>query len=279
VATHYSDYDPATTEMCERVLVTLLGDIGPWSNWVTLVGGLAPRYIVGALPPGVQHVGTNDIDVVLQVALDDVEAEAYTTLATNLRRARFTPGESSYQWMRKIDEYEIVLEFLCDTDRVEAGRIFKPKDQKAGSALGAVNVPGASLAIADASVHQLSAERIGGGRSAVELRVTNLLPFIVLKTRAFQDRHEPKDVYDLVFCLIQHLDGPSGAAAACETSPVRRNERVEAALALLGERFASVETDGPHAYAAFLAERGDEEQVARFRQDAYAAVTQFLERM
>lgn len=278
MASHYSDYDPATTQMCERVLVTLLGDIGPWSKWVTLVGGLAPRYIVGALPRGVQHVGTNDIDVVLQIALSDIEAEGYRTLATNLGKAGFTPGESSYQWMRKIEQYEIVLEFLCDTDRVEPGRIFKPKDQKAGSGLGAVNIPGASLAIADAKIHRLKAERVDGGSSEVELRVTNLLPFIVLKIQAFQDRHEPKDVYDLVFCLIQHSDGPRGAARTCATSPVRHDKRVEAALALLGERFVSVDTDGPYGYAAFLGE-GDDEQANRLRQDAYAAVSQFRDNL
>ncbi len=27
---HRSEYDIAATERCERVLVTLLGDLGPW---------------------------------------------------------------------------------------------------------------------------------------------------------------------------------------------------------------------------------------------------------
>ena len=56
---HYSDYDEATTTRCERALVTLLGDIGPWDERVYLAGGLAPRYIVGSLPEGARpHVGT-----------------------------------------------------------------------------------------------------------------------------------------------------------------------------------------------------------------------------
>ena len=49
---HDTDYDQVTTARCERALVTLLGDIGPWSERVYLVGGLAPRYIVGSLPRG-----------------------------------------------------------------------------------------------------------------------------------------------------------------------------------------------------------------------------------
>jgi len=41
---HHTDYDEFTTTRCERALVTLLGDIGPWSQRVYLAGGLAPRY-------------------------------------------------------------------------------------------------------------------------------------------------------------------------------------------------------------------------------------------
>ncbi len=47
---HHTDYDEFTTTRCERALVTLLGDIGPWSQRVYLAGGLAPRYdLVSAL--------------------------------------------------------------------------------------------------------------------------------------------------------------------------------------------------------------------------------------
>ncbi len=46
---HRSDYDGPAAERCERALVTLIGDIGPWSDRVALVGGLAPRYIVNSI--------------------------------------------------------------------------------------------------------------------------------------------------------------------------------------------------------------------------------------
>ncbi len=68
---HHSDYDDVTTARCERALVTLLGDIGPWSERVYLVGGLAPRYIVGSLPEGGRpHVGTTDVDLVIALAVE-----------------------------------------------------------------------------------------------------------------------------------------------------------------------------------------------------------------
>jgi hypothetical protein len=279
VASHYSQYDARTTEWCERVLVTLIGDLGPWRERLTLVGGLAPRYIVGELPLGVHHVGTNDVDVVLELFLEPNEWEAYKTLETNIRKAGFEPGESSFQWVRKVDGIEVILEFICETDAVPAGRIFKPKGQQAGNALGAVNIRAASLATRDAAVHSIKAERIGGGLSEVKLRVTNLLPFVVLKINAFQERHEGKDAYDFIFCLLHHRDGPTGAAKACKTSPARKEPATVAGLELVRSRFDSPEHDGPHGYAQFLADRDDEDAKARYRREAHAVVNEFLDEL
>ena len=87
---HYSAYDEVTTARCERALVTLLGDIGPWSERIYLAGGLAPRYIVGSLPEGARpHVGTTDVDLVIGLALGDESPEAYRTLENNLKKAGF----------------------------------------------------------------------------------------------------------------------------------------------------------------------------------------------
>ena len=47
---HRTAYDLYATDRCERVLLTLLGDVGPWSERIYLAGGLAPRYLVGRLP-------------------------------------------------------------------------------------------------------------------------------------------------------------------------------------------------------------------------------------
>lgn len=82
---HQSDYNAEVTTLCEQTLVTLIGDIGPWSERIYLVGGLAPRYIVGALPEGVStHVGTTDVDLVIGLAIDHDAPETYETLQRNL---------------------------------------------------------------------------------------------------------------------------------------------------------------------------------------------------
>ncbi len=273
-----SDYTVAATERCERVLVTVLGNIGPWCDCIYLAGGLAPRYLVGELPEGVRpHVGTTDVDLVIALSVTGGDVEAYKTLEGNLKGAGFKQdSEASFRWKREVDSVTVLVEFLCETDQVAEGRIFKPK-QGLGSNLSAFNVSGAHLASRDFLSIEVEAERLGGGgRSKVTVQVANLLPYIVLKINAFQDRHENKDTYDLIFCLRNYRDEPEATGRQLAKSPVSGDAQVTEALALLEERFRTIANDGPIAYAAFLAEEEEEQGRDTLRREAVAVVRQFL---
>ncbi|CAN5909495.1 hypothetical protein BH23ACT10_BH23ACT10_20760 [soil metagenome] len=271
---HHSDYDTAATDRCERVLVTLLGDLGPWRERIYLVGGLAPRYLVGALPAGARpHVGTTDVDLVIGVALGDDTPETYRTLHHNLKASGFRQTTPSFAWTRKVDGDTVVVEFLCETDQVDPGDIFRPREET-GSKMAAFNVTGAMLARDDYVEVDVHGERIDdGGRSRATVRVANVLPLVVMKIFAFQDRHANKDAYDLVFTLFNADGGPRAAGQRAAASPVAGHEQTAAALGLLGERFADIDLDGPHAYATFLT---DTDARARLRQEAVATVRAFL---
>jgi predicted nucleotidyltransferase len=273
---HHSDYDEVTTARCERALVTLLGDIGPWGARVYLAGGLAPRYIVGSLTEGARpHVGTTDVDLVIGLAVGDESPEAYRTLENNLKKGGFT-AETSFRWKKSVEGVTVTVEFLCETDQVEPGKIYKPKGEGTGSGLAAFNVRGAQLVTRDYLEREIEADRLDdGGRSRVTVRVANILSYTVLKILAFQDRHENKDSYDLVYCLLNFGEGPDDAGRAAVQSEIRQDSQVEDALRLLAERFQTVDHDGPRAYAAFLSE-GDAEAEARLRQEAVAVVREFL---
>jgi hypothetical protein len=276
----YTDYDAATTERCERALVTLLGDLGPWRERIYLVGGLAPRYIVGQLPAGAPaHVGTTDVDLVIGLALGGASPETYRTLQSNLEKSDFKKLDSSFRWGRSVEGVSVLVEFLCETDEVADGRIFMPKGEHTGNKLGALNIRGAQLVRRDFIECELSGDRLdGGGFSRVDVRVANLLPYVVLKIFAFHDRHENKDAYDLIFTLLNKDDDPRAAGISAASSPIVSEQLAVEALSLLEERFADASQDGPSAYGLFLSpiEEGDEEERARFRQESIAIVREFL---
>jgi len=275
---HQSDYDEETTARCERALLTLLGDVGPWRERIYLAGGLAPRYLIGQLPEGARaHVGTVDVDLIIGLALGDEAPETYRTLQNNLERAGFQQREPSFRWARDVEGVTVLVEFLCETDQVAPGRIFQPKGEAMGSRLGAFNVRGAQLVREDFIERAIEGDRLdGNGRSRATVRVANILPYSVLKIFAFQDRHENKDAYDLVFTMLNHEGGPRAAGRTAAASPVARHPQVTEAAGLLEERFRDAGRDGPSAYASFLAMPEDESEKARLRQEAVASVREFL---
>lgn len=266
-----------TALRAERALVTLLGDIGPWSEHLYLVGGMVPRYLIAELPDGVApHVGTLDVDLVLQVALDDPSFEAYRTLEQNLRGAGFSQVQPSFQWRRDVDGVAVAVEFICDTNVVEPGRILRRPDEGAGGGFAALNVRGANLVALDYFEKSLEAERVDGGISRVTLRVAGLLPYVTLKIFAFQDRHADKDAYDLMFCVRNFPGGPSAAADHARSSAARGEPIVDEALVLLAERFESADHDGPVGYGRFLG-AGDRSREAQLRNEAVAVISLFVD--
>jgi hypothetical protein len=276
---HFSDYGHVTTDRCERALLTLLGDVGPWRERIYLAGGLAPRYLTGNLPEGAPvHVGTTDVDVIIGLAVADEAPETYRTLQNNLEKASFRLQEPSFRWAREVDGVSVLIEFLCETDQVQPGRIFRPRGEYTGSKMGAFNVRAAQLARHDYVEREIRGERLdNGGQSAVTLRVANVLPYTVLKIFSFQDRHANKDAYDLIFTLLNQDAGPRVAGAAAATSPVAGHPQVSEALILLAERFADIAQDGPAAYAAFLASPDDQDENNRLRREAVATSRAFLD--
>jgi len=157
---HQSAYDDVTTGRCERALVTLLGDIGPWGERIYLVGGWrrgtsSERFREESRRTLVRQTWTCD-----RPCPRRRQSETYRTLANNLKTSGFT-AEMSFRWKRSVDGVAVTVEFLCETDEVEPGKIFRPRAD-AGSALGAFNVRGAQLVTRDYLSRAVEADRLDG---------------------------------------------------------------------------------------------------------------------
>lgn len=287
-----SGYSDDYSEFCERTLVTLLRRLGPWKRGIYLVGGLVPMYLIG--PSSEQeeregYMGTQDVDIVLDVAMFG-EIGAYKRLEQNLRDAGFkrvtkrteedevTPEH--WRWSREVaPNMIVVVDLLQDAEPDQGGRVRSLPQEKRLSALG---IPGAHLAIQDYVTVTLKAELLDGGGVAEEsIRVANIVPFVVLKTLAYDDRGEPKDANDLIYCLQYYKDGPASVAKAFVESMQESPDEplIPQAVETLRRRFATDDAtageqkDGPVSYARF------QDDPARFDQNRLAAtavVEQFL---
>jgi hypothetical protein len=233
-------YTPQALEACEKALRTILTKIGPWGGRIFLIGGMTPRYLIGNAPVDVkEHIGTTDLDIVVGVSVTTEEEELYRTLQNNLKDAGFAPAidpetkqEQTFRWTRDVDGIGVFLEFFCPVGDGPAGRALRNPGKQIGSKISAMRMPGAELAALDHFVVVLSGETLdhGGIQEGVEARVANLLPFLVLKSFALEERDKDKDSYDIVWILNAFAGGPEAAVAAMANSPVLRRDEVKTAI-------------------------------------------------
>lgn len=278
-----SDYDEYTTGLCERAQLVLLKCAGPWNQRIFLAGGLVPRYLIKDLPEyAPPHVGTMDVDLVVGIAIASDEAEPYDTLLKNIKAVGFRlfededGGTCSFRWCVDIDGKTVIVEFLTEKGE-EPGSIVRPREHT-GAKLGAFETRGANLVARDYIECEIRGRLLDGNESFATIRVANLVPFITLKTLAMHDRglKKPKDAYDIVFVLRNWPGGPALAASAALESPVYNEDLVRESLDLLARHFEHTDMDGPGNYSKFLLDDDDDEEEARLRNEAVAAVKEFI---
>jgi peptidoglycan hydrolase-like protein with peptidoglycan-binding domain len=280
-------YTPEALAACEKALRTILTKIGPWGTKLILIGGMTPRFIVGTAPADMEeHIGTTDVDIVVGVSLATDEDEAYRTLQQNLKDAQFAPyrnpdtdQEETFRWCRSVDGVRVFLEFFCPVGDGTPGRLLRNPGQNIGSRISAIRTRGAELAYDDYFEVELKGELLdhGGIQESVKVKVAGLLPFVVLKAFALNERDKPKDSYDIVWTFNAFRDGPRSAVEEMAKSPVLNRPEVAEAIGYLRNHFQSTEHRGPSQFAIFqLLNADDSDGRERFRRDAHGTVAAFL---
>lgn len=285
-----SGYKQTVTENCERLLVTLVRGLGPYKKSVYLVGGLTPRYLVPKVPDGKRpHAGTGDVDIVVELQML-AETDAYHTLEENLKKMGFERAENdkgqkqSWRWKTKGDKGEtIILELLADNPDAKG----KVEPLPTQGNISALNIPHASIVFDHYEVKEIRAKLFGDkGETVEEIRHADLVSFTCLKALALDQRYEPKDSHDLVFCIENAEGGMEGAAAKFRQARKGKHAAVvEDTLRILAKRFVTEggteghRKDGSVAVAKFEIEGDDEvarEARALRQRDASNLITRLL---
>lgn len=237
-----------------------------------VLGGLVPALLCSQAP--VQHIGTTDIDVQVNLEIQEQGAHA-SRLERALRNADFAPdGERAWRWELRSDEVKAVVKFelLADLDDQQAGATVLFADCED---LGAANLRGTGYAARDVYLQELSA-RDGGVRRTVDVQVTGLGGFLMAKVAAAHGRRSPKDWYDIAYVLLHNDDGgPQAAADRVVELFGAELPAMRTALVDLHANFHDPESQGSRAYANQVGLDMPEEDPATLATDAQLAVAQF----
>src|SRR5207237_9095810 len=113
--------------------------------------------------------------VVIGLGIGDGTPETHRTREHNREKSHFDQNEPGFRWARQVEGAKVVVEFLCETEAVPAGLVFRPKAGSTGSVVGAFNVRGANLVRYDFIECVLEGQRLdGGAASTVRVLVANL---------------------------------------------------------------------------------------------------------
>jgi hypothetical protein len=271
------------TDACDTILRTLLARLGAWAEYLVLVGGLTPRYLVPEPPPGIDpHIGTTDVDLVLTLALPSGHVAPERPLASVLRDIGFEPRPEpgaphgpAFRWVHRVDGLQVKVEFMCPAQDRPRLQIEPDPVPNTGAELGALRLVGAELVAQDFAVRRLSGRDLSGKPVEVQLRVAQILPFLVLKAYALDERQKDKDAYDVVWLLSALGDDPADVARMALASPAVGYPSVTAAISRLRAHFSMVDSRGPELYAqAFPVSDSVKRRV--LQQYAFQTVKRFL---
>jgi hypothetical protein len=258
---HRSGYRREETEQVEATCLTVALTLGTLMDEMCIVGGLVPSLIIDRdLQPDEEndetHVGTNDLDVGLAVAL--LDDQQYTEISRRLRAEGFKPdinddgNPTPQRW--RLGELKVTVDFLMPSiSAAESGA----RIQHLEGDFAALIAPGLQLAFDERQKVPIDGYTLQGEKARRTIPVCGPASFIVLKALAFKNRAEPKDAYDLIYVLRRWPAGIPNIAERLAGHHERYPEIVKGALAALADDFAEVDSIGPMRAASFNGESGE----------------------
>ncbi|NRD57389.1 nucleotidyl transferase AbiEii/AbiGii toxin family protein [Corallococcus exiguus] len=267
---HHGTYDPRVRSVLLAEAVRVVRAFGFANEHVVIIGGLVPPLLVPVPEPGIEpHIGTQDLDLCLSVALIEGNVGAYDKLEKSLRDAGFhmVKGES-FRWQG--GDLPLTIEFFCPpTGGQEGGRLYRPGGIVGGK-LSAIVLKTGALIDRDVRPVEVPVDLPGGGgRTHMRLKVVGPAAYLASKADALQRRNNNKDAYDIVWLIEAWPGGQKEFAAVIRDSSVHDDPLFEQALVALSQEFEDLDAAGARKYARFMSASGvDPDQSARHASSA-----------
>ena len=236
---HYNKYNAEDTVRAEAALLTVWAVLQDFREDLVLVGGLVPRYIChpsdGDLPPV-----TMDVDVGVALGLS---SGMYDTTTTRLGGAGFEWKEKRFQ--KQFGSTILYLDLLTDRPTAQSPDTAMVDDVPVSA------VYGLQRALEEFREIEIEGRDLYHAKVKERVKVCEIGPFICLKLLAYGNRHQSKDVFDLVRVIRDYNGGDAQTVARLFHAEKGRNLAYDVAIEVLAGHFDTFESKGPAQYADF----------------------------
>jgi hypothetical protein len=216
------------------------------------------------------------MDVDLALNHQKIQEEGYKRVEGLLRQRGYLQGEQPYIFFRavKVGDREINVELNLMAGEYE-GTSKSHRHQKI-QGIRARKVRGCDLVFERPKEIRIEGRLPNGARDTVTVRVSSIVPFLVMKGMAMDARIKEKDAWDIYYCLLNYPGGID--ALAEEFMPHLHHGLVREGLQKIAGKFSSENDFGPRSVIDFEGIEDAEEQ-DRIKRDAYERVNALLKKL
>jgi hypothetical protein len=265
-----TDYTAEAVAAARSVMIEITHLLAEYKDGIVIVGGWVPELLLSDTKQ--PHTGSLDVDLALDHRT--LTEAGYKSILQLLRSRNYRQGEQPFIFYRTVqigdNTYEVEIDFLAGeyAGTKHSNRTQKVQDMQPRKARGC------DLAFAQTAEIAVNGNLPEGGIDSVNIRVTSIAPFIVMKSMALASRIKEKDAWDIYYCIRNYPGGT--VSLADQFRPLLKNKLVQEALGKLAERFASPDHTGPKHVADFEGVN-DVEDRSFLQRDAFERVNTLLE--
>ena len=268
------DYTAQAVEAAKSVLIELTHLLGEYRDNIVLIGGWVPELLIPQKPR--PHIGSIDIDLALNHL--KIRNEGYRLIEELLTSRGYYQelDKQRFIFFRDVPIDASIIKVQVDLLSGEYEGRGRAHRTQAIQGIKARKVRGCDLAFEMAVEVPVEGKIPGGGLDRVSVRIASIVPFLVMKGMALNDRLKEKDAWDIYYCLLAY---PGGIDALMEEfRPHLSHGLVQEGLTKIAKHFSSIEAIGPK-FVADFEETDDPEEGARVVRDAYERINALLKKL
>lgn len=242
----YNQYLGTNLELPQQALLTAWDCLAAYQDDLVLVGGLAIKHLTYPPANGLPGPATLDVDFGISIG---ASSGTYGTIRETLSAHDFKWNAEMKRFIRKFETIDLFIDLLTDDGTADTGSATVDDSLTVGI------VPGINRALDVYREVTIKGMTLIGSESEQIIKVAEAGPMLALKLNAFggpvTGRKTPKDAHDILYLVMNYLDGTDRAISAFHEERTAGNRVISHAIYALENYFITPDSQGPMSCAAF----------------------------